>query len=304
MNAWKTAAAAAALAAAAGIGAATTPAGRAQTATRIAPRALDVLGGRGSQIGVSIRDLRDDDKGAPAGVVVEEVSADSPAEKGGIKKGDIITEFDGERVRSVRQFTRLVQETPAGRKTQATVTRDGQRVTVSVEPRESSAFGVFRDLDGVRAFGDLGREFDFAFPAPAVPPAPPARPGTPVPPAAPTPPVPPDFQSFIWRSTSGLGITVSDLSNQLADYFGAKDGVLVTAVAESSAGAKAGLKAGDVITSFNGGSVTSPSDLRRRIQRLDEGDDFTIGIVRDRKPQTLKGKYESSRTTRTSRTIV
>jgi serine protease Do len=301
MNAWKTVAAAAALAAAAGIGAAVAPAGHAQTATRVAPRALDVFGGRGSQLGVSIRDLRDDDKGAQAGVVVEEVSADSPAEKGGIRKGDIITEFDGERVRSVRQFTRLVQETPAGRKTQATVMRDGQRLTVSVEPRESSAFGVFRDLDGGRVLGDLGRDFEFAFPTPAVPPA---RPGTPVPPAAPAPPVPPDVQSFIWRTTSGLGITVSDLSNQLADYFGAKDGVLVTAVTENSAGAKAGLKAGDVITSFNGGSVTNPSDLRRRTQRLDEGDEFTIGIVRDKKPQTLKGKYESSRTTRTSRTIV
>jgi S1-C subfamily serine protease len=304
MNAWKTAGAAAALAAATGLGAAIAPAGRAQTATRVAPRALDVLGGRGSQIGVSIRDLRDDDKGAQAGVVVEEVSADSPAEKGGIKKGDIITEFDGERVRSVRQFTRLVQETPAGRKTPATVMRDGQRVTVSVEPRESSAFGAFRDLDGLRVFGDLGRDFDFAFPTPAVPPAPQARPGTPVPPAAPAPPVPPDFQSFIWRSTTGLGITVSDLSTQLAEYFGAKDGVLVTAVTENSAGAKAGLKAGDVITSFNGGSVTNPADLRRRIQRLDVGDEFTIGIVRDKKPQTLKGKYESSRPIRTSRTIV
>ncbi len=112
------------------------------------------------------------------------------------------------------------------------------------------------------------------------------------------------MQNFIWRSSSGLGITVSDLSSQLADYFGVKEGVLVTAVTESSVAAKSGLKAGDVITSFNGGSVTNPSDLRRRIQRLDDGDAFTIGIVRDKKPQTLKGKYESTRATRTSRTIV
>jgi serine protease Do len=294
MNAWKTAAAATALAAAAFIGAAVTPVGHAQASTHVAPRALDVLGGHGSQIGVSIRDLRDDDKSSQAGVVVEEVTADSPAEKAGIRKGDVITEFDGERVRSVRQFTRLVQETPAGRKAQAVVLRDGQRVNVTVEPREGNAFNVFRDLDGARVFGDIGRDFDFAFP---VPPAPPARPAVPAPPAT------PDFQSFIWRSTTGLGITVSDLSSQLADYFGVKEGVLVTAVTENSVGAKAGLKAGDVITSFNGGAVTSPADLRRRIQRLDDGDEFTIGIVRDKKPQTLKGKYESSRTTRTSRTI-
>lgn len=301
MNAWKTAAAATALAAAAGIGAAVPPVGHAQTPARVAPRALDVLTGRGSQIGVSIRDVRDDDKSASAGVVVEEVTADSPAEKAGIRKGDVITDFDGERVRSVRQFTRLVQETPAGRKAPAVVLRDGQRVNVTVEPREGSGFGVFRDLDGMRVFGDIGRDFDFAFP---VPPAPPARPAVPVPPATPAPPSFPDVQNFIWRSSTGLGISVSDLSSQLADYFGVKEGVLVTAVTENSGAAKAGVKAGDVITSFNGGAVTNPSDLRRRIQRLDEGDEFTIGIVRDKKPQTLKGKYESSRTTRTSRTII
>ena len=294
MNAWKTAAVVAAVVTAAGIGAAVV---HGQASTRVVPRAVDVFGGHGSQVGVSIRDLRDDDKSAQAGVVVEEVSPDSPAEKGGIKKGDVITEFDGERVRSVRQFTRLVQETPAGRKAPVAVMRAGQRVSVTVEPREGSAFSFFRDFDGDGVFEDLGRNFAFA-----VPPAPPARPALPSPPATPAPPSLPDYQNFTWRSTSGLGITVSDLSSQLADYFGAKEGVLVTAVAESSAGAKAGLKAGDVITSFNGGSVTNPSELRRRTQRLEDGDELTIVILRDKKPQTLKGKYESSRPTR--RTII
>ncbi len=298
MNAWKTAAAAAALAAAAGVGAAVAPAAHAQASTRVAPRALEVFGGRGSQIGVSIRDVREDDKSTQGGVVVEEVTPDSPAEKAGIKTGDVIAEFDGERVRSVRQFTRLVQETPAGRKAQAVVARNGQRITVTVEPRESEGLSVLRDFDGARVFGDIGRDFDFAVPAP------PARPARPTPPGVPAPPAVPDFQSFIWRSSSGLGITVSDLSTQLADYFGVKEGVLVTAVTDSSVAAKSGLKAGDVITSFNGGSVTTPSELRRRIQRLDDGDEFTIGVVRDKKAQTLKGKYESSRTTRTNRTII
>jgi serine protease Do len=296
MNAWKTAALAAAVVTAAGIGAAVAPVAHGQASTRVVPRAIDVFTGHGSQIGVSIRDVRDDDKSAQAGVVVEDVSPDSPAEKGGLKKGDVITEFDGERVRSVRQFTRLVQETPAGRKAQVAVMRAGQRVSVTVEPREGSGFSFFRDFDD-GAFEDLGRNFAFA-----VPPAPPARPALPSPPATPVPPSLPDYQNFTWRSTSGLGITVSDLSSQLADYFGAKEGVLVTAVAENSAGAKAGLKAGDVITSFNGGSVTNPSELRRRIQRLEDGDEFTIAILRDKKPQTLKGKHESSRPTR--RTII
>jgi serine protease Do len=302
MNAWKTAAVAAALAGAAGIGAAVAPAAHAQAVARVAPRALEVFG-RGSHIGVSIRDVREDDK-AQGGVVVEDVSTDSPAERAGIKKGDVITDFDGERVRSVRQFTRLVQETPPGRKVQAVVIRSGQRVNVSVEPRESDRdrLTVFRDLAGGEVFGDMGRDFEFVFPTPPPPPA--ARPGEPAPPAPPVPPSLPDFQGFMWRQTTGLGLTVSDLSSQLADYFGVKEGVLVTAVSDGSAAAKAGIKAGDVITSMNGNTVANPSDLRRRIQRLEEGDEFTVSVMRDKKPLTLKGKYESPRATRTTRTII
>ena len=300
MNAWKLAAATAVLAAAAGLGAAVAPPLRAQGSTPKPARTIEVLGGRGSQIGVSIRDVGTEDK-AQAGVVVEEVTTESPAEKAGIKKGDVITEFDGERVRSVRQFSRLVQETPAGRKVQTVLMRDGQRVTVSVEPRESDGLNVLRDLTRGRVLGDFGGDFDWAF---AAPPAPPARPALPAPPATPAPPLPPDFQGFVWRSSNGLGVTVSDVSGQLGDYFGAKEGALVTSVSESSAAAKAGLKAGDVVTSFNGGTVTNSSDLRRRIQRLEDGDEFTIGIVRDKKPLTLKGKYETPRATRTTRTII
>ena len=44
---------------------------------------------------------------------------DSPAQKAGFKPGDIVVDFDGERVRSSQQFTRLVQETAGGRSVQA-----------------------------------------------------------------------------------------------------------------------------------------------------------------------------------------
>ncbi|HYT75974.1 MAG TPA: PDZ domain-containing protein, partial [Vicinamibacterales bacterium] len=93
------------------------------------------VAGRSSQIGVTVRDVEDADvKLAKAGVLVDEVVPRSPADKAGMKTGDAITEFDGERVRSVRQFTRLVQETPAGRTVSAVLSRGGQRVTVNVTP--------------------------------------------------------------------------------------------------------------------------------------------------------------------------
>jgi serine protease Do len=227
---------------------------------------------------------------------VDDVAEDGAAEKAGIRKKDIVVEFDGERVRSVRQFTRLVQETPAGRKVQASVVRDGQRVNVTIEPRESGGFDMFVNGEDMRAFRDLGRSFSDVLPP--VPPAPPA------PPAAPRPPDFPDVESYIWHSSGTLGVTVQGLTDQLAQYFGTKDGVLVTSVSDGSSAAKAGLKAGDVVTSINGSDVTSPSELRRRTQRLQNGDDLTVGVMRDRKPLTLKGKVEAARNHRTYRSDI
>jgi len=242
-----------------------------------------IAGGSGGQIGVSIRDLNDEElKGKTAtGVVVEDVEADSPAQKADVRAGDIVVEFDGERVRSARQFTRLVQETPAGRQASVTVTRDGQRVTLSVQPR---AAGSVRFWDG-------SSDRVLALPNIA-PPLALKRDGF------------PGFE-YLLGGSGQLGVSVSELSPQLSEYFGTKDGVLVTTVRDNSNASRAGVKAGDVITSLNGGTVTTAADLRRRAQRLESGDEFTIAIVRDRKPMTLKGKIEPPEPRRPSvRTIV
>lgn len=226
-------------------------------------RELTVLAGRGAEIGVRINDRTE------GGVVVEDVQPDSPAEKAGIKRSDVITEFDGERVRSARQFERLVRETPPGRTVKATITHEGQRKDVQItatEGRDTNAM-IF-DGDRMRErLGDLaGRlpEFNFDF----------------------------DFPG----TTSGrrLGVTVEDLSHQLADYFGAKDGVLVSSVTDGSAAARAGLKAGDVITSIDGKTVTSREELTRGLRETTT-DDVTIGIVRDKKEMSVKATIESLR---------
>lgn len=293
MGSWKTVVWATGILVATGIGAEIAPPAEGQTkiARQVKPAIVQVLAGTGSWIGVSVRDVVADDVSkmklqGPAGVVVEEVTGESPAETAGLKAGDVIVEFDGERVRSTRQFTRLVQETPSGRKVQASVVREGQRVPLSIEPQ---------------AFGK-GQYFDGEFPPFAknwfMPPVPPAPPAPAAPPAAPAPPVPPafrgffDFDELIGRGSGRLGMSVSDLQPQLADYFGVKDGVLVTSVTSDSPASKAGLKAGDVITTLNGSSVSSPSDLRTRASRLRDGEEFSIGVTRDKKSLTLKGKAE------------
>ncbi|MGH9371889.1 MAG: PDZ domain-containing protein [Vicinamibacterales bacterium] len=299
MKGWKLAALAAALTAAAGAGAAVAPVAHGQTKLVRAqsPLAIQVLKG-GSRIGISIRDIEQADektaKGASGGVVVEEVAADSPAETAGIRKGDVIVEFDGERVRSARQLTRLVQETPAGRSVPAALVRDGQRTSVTVTPREGNRF----DFERFEDFGEWARDLPYRIA--------PAPPKAAVPPKPPAPPSPPSVWSFgkMLDSSSRLGVTLQSLSSQLAEYFGTKEGVLITSVADNSAASKAGLKAGDVITSFNGSPVDEPADVRRRIQDLDDGAAFTIEVMRDRKTVTVKGKAERPERRRTERTIL
>ena len=259
---------------------------RSQTATVVRTpeySALDqvfISGGR--HIGVTVRDVEKADVereklAGQSGAVIEEVRSGSPAEKAGLKSGDVLIEYDGERVRSARQLTRLVQETPDGRTVKAAVMRAGKRVEVELTPEPGPRYfnemgadleRLGRDLQlRIRPELDRLRE-ELRVEPPAVP-------------------------EFTWRIQPGrFGIGAQELTPQLADYFGVKDGVLVTSVTEASVAAKAGLKAGDVITAMGGSPVGSVSDVRRRVERLDDGQDFAIAITRDRKAMTLNGKME------------
>ena len=238
-------------------------------------RHIEVLPGRGAAIGVSIHDpdLSDTRDTQKTGVVVDEVRSDSPAAKAGLKVGDLITEFDGERVRSARQFTRLVEETPPGRPVKAVVLRDGKHIDVSVIPEHASGFGLDMEnlgLDPERLhrslepLENLGRNFNL------------------------------DFDAHLGIGRGRLGIMTQPLSPQLANYFGTQTGLLVSSVSENSPAAKAGLKAGDVITAVNGKSVESLADLRHALRGPEAGGEVTLAIVRDRKPMTLKVTLEDS----------
>jgi serine protease Do len=241
---------------------------------------------RGSRIGVSVQDIEESDaKDArgKAGVVVETVDPGGPADKAGVKTGDTITEFDGEKVRSVRQFSRLVQETPTGRAVAVALSRAGQRVNVTVTA-ERAGYG---DDFTMRLLDLPARP-----PRPAAPPAPPATPRTPRAPSLATPAVPMPLERFFAVNGRRLGLTIETLDDQLAQFFGVKEGVLVKSVTEDSPAHKAGVKAGDVISSVNGRHVYETSDVNRAIDRMDSTDEFTLEIVRDKKTQTLKGKLE------------
>lgn len=289
MTLLKTAALAAALIGAAAVGAAVAPIAYGQSVRVIDTPRVQIFGG-GSRIGVSVADLDPADAKAAGGVRVDSVEDDSPAARAGVQTGDIVVEFDGERVRSVRQFSRLVSETPAGRQVTAAVTRDGKRTSLTITPREASSLRF--DNDAWRAIDEV-REMARIAPRPT----PPRAPSAPRPPAF-------EFEPFALLRGNQLGVTVNSLSDQLKEYFGVKDGLLVTSVIESSAAAKAGVKAGDVITSVNGSRVDSPSELREEMRDVEPGQEFTLEITRDRKSMTLKGKVEEPRNRRSTTRVI
>jgi S1-C subfamily serine protease len=100
-----------------------------------------------------------------------------------------------------------------------------------------------------------------------------------------------DFDMLPGTARGRLGVQAETLTPQLAEYFGVKDGgVLVSGVTENSPAAKAGIKAGDVITSIDGGRVRDYDDLVREVR--DKTGEVTVGIVRDKKESSLKTTIE------------
>jgi serine protease Do len=95
--------------------------------------------------------------------------------------------------------------------------------------------------------------------------------------------------SFVFGSNRRIFIGVSQLTKQLGEYFGVPGGrgALVTSVREGGPAAKAGLKAGDVITAIDGKAVERVSDLTRELNRKGDGE-VTIKIIRDKSERTIR----------------
>ena len=251
------------------------------------------LGGSRTEIGVSVREVGEAGEAAE-GAVVTDVRPDGPAGAAGIEPGDVIVEFDRERVRSARQLGRLVEETPAGRTAPVRVLREGSQITLDVTPAERSGWtgrlprgfadrirvevdeveerrggseqeerrrvteGFARELAESEEFAVLRR-------------------------------LPEVFRGFAARRPGRvrLGIRGESIGGQLAGYFGTEAGVLVEHVDDGTTGAAAGLRAGDVITAVDGNEVDDLAALRRRLASLEPDEAFDVTVVRDRAETSL-----------------
>jgi len=206
------------------------------------------------------------------------VMKDSPADKAGLRKDDVILRIDGENVSSVRKLNRLVSEMAPDQSVRVSFSRGGaeQEITATVGKRNNQSFAgtLFPGVPKIWKWeGKEAKPFNFDFPF--------AERGN-------------LFENdndmaIILGNSRRIGVSTMELTKQLADYFGITggQGVLVTSVTVDGPASKAGVRAGDVITAVEGEAVDSPGDIARAINKKKEGD-VTLTIVRNKSQQTIR----------------
>ncbi|HYM76640.1 MAG TPA: PDZ domain-containing protein [Candidatus Dormibacteraeota bacterium] len=230
-----------------------------------------VFGGEDSEkssyLGVDIVDVTSERLGIlklkeEQGVEVTMVDQDAPAGKAGIKEHDVILTMNGTTIESGVQLRRMIHETPPGRMISLGLSRDGQPVTVKVQ------------------LADKHKEFAWAGPKPDI--------HINIPEIH----VPdidiPSMNMVVVTSSARSGLMVENITQQLGDFFGVKNGngVLVRSVEKGSRAEKAGFRAGDVIVKINDQSVHDISDFSHAVKSR-SGNSVNVGVVRDKKEQTL-----------------
>ncbi len=103
-------------------------------------------------------------------------------------------------------------------------------------------------------------------------------------------------QRIVYRLIEGkkveygwIGVTVQDLSEDLAGYFGLTDksGVLVAGVVKDGPGQKAGIKKSDVIKQFDAKVINSVKDLLAVVNKTEVGRKVKVMVLRDKKETAL-----------------
>ena len=199
------------------------------------------------------------------GAEITHVYEDSPAAKAGIKEKDVVLEFGGQTVQGMEHLKRLVAETPVGRQVKIVVWRNGAAQTLNATIGSQNS--VMPIAPGARGTGSWSM------------PALPGLQGWTIPEMD-----MPNF-SMTWRNPR-LGIIGEPLGkeDQLAEFFGVKDGVLVKSVVKSSPAEKAGIKAGDVIVKVADSKIATAEDITRALRSVGNGQTTcVVTVVRGKK---------------------
>ncbi|MBV9216119.1 MAG: PDZ domain-containing protein [Acidobacteria bacterium] len=259
------------------------------------------------------------------GVAVEKVVENSPAAAAGMRDGDVIVKFNGESVTSAAKLTRLIMEVTPDHQATVTVNRGGaeQDLTVTIGKRPMPKFEDGNFSFVMPSIPDM-QNFDFKFDMPEFKSLDELKDKMPelqqkleklkdMPQLKELDKLKFDMgdwadkfkdmpqvwsngdnHSFVWNNGRRIGVSVNDLTDQLAQKYGVSDGLMITEVHNDSPAAKAGLKAGDIITEVNGKAVKSDIDLIKEINSQKDGD-VQLTIVRDGQKQTISVTPEKTK---------
>jgi len=188
------------------------------------------------------------------GVLISGVVPDGPADKAGLRKGDVVVSVNSRSVDSPEELARVVRESRVGQAVKLAIARAGTRRSLEARLAERPA-----DLDRDETNRDEPGEAPEPFEIETLPHLP--------------------FEGdapgiFIRTLGRGrLGVRVEDLNPDLGPYFSLPEGqgALVIEVLKDTPAERAGIKAGDVITQVGDRNVADADDLTREIRRAPEG---------------------------------
>jgi serine protease Do len=211
-----------------------------------------------SYLGVDIRDVTHDRMAAlklkdDRGVEIMLVDQDSPAGKAGLKEHDVILSFNGRNLQASEDLRKLIRDTPPGQTVELGISRDGHPMAVKAQ---------LADRHRVVVMAPRVEVSRIRIPRIAVP--------------------------IITTLSRRNGVLVENLTPQLGEVFGVKDGegVLIRSVDKGSPGETAGLRAGDVIVRVGNQRVAGTSDWNRLLREQKPGP-VQLGIMREKRQQTL-----------------
>lgn len=203
------------------------------------------------------------------GAKIDGVTPEGPADKAGLKAGDIITRFNGTSLAGATaendedsgpgaKLIDLVGDLDVGDTVKVEYRRGSEAKTATLVTDEQQGFAF--SVPSVREMELPRMQMPFMT----------------------TPDGPGGFAMCFGDAWCDLDLVT--LNSDLGDYFGTKDGVLVIKAPTDSA---LPLKSGDVILSIGGRKPTSPAHAMRILRSYDAGESVSIEIMRHQKRQTL-----------------
>jgi S1-C subfamily serine protease len=168
-----------------------------------------------------------------SGVLVSDVQKGSAAEKAGIKRGDIITAINGEKIEDSNVFRNKVAGTAPGTDITLSIVRDGQQQDVKAKLDEFDVNAVTRSQNGEGDDNDAAPE----------------------------------------KESGKLGLSLQPVTPQIAHQLNlnSSEGLVITDIDPTGPAAEAGLTRGDVILEINKQAVTTTEEVKAALDKAKNG---------------------------------